>query len=368
MTDDDASVLLTPGPLTTSAGVKAAMQRDHGSRDADFLALTRAVRERLLDVVGGDPATHAAVPLAGSGTTAVEAMLLTLVPPDGRLLVLANGAYGERMAEIARAAGRAVTTLTWPADTAVDPAAVDAALAADPGIGHVAVVHVETTTGVENPLRAVAEVVRARGRALLVDGVASVGAVPLDLRETPVAALAGSANKGLQGVPGLAFCVARRDALNAAEGTAPSLTLDLAAQWRRFAHDGQWRFTPPTHAVAALARALDELDGEGGVPARHARYRDNLAVLRRSLRDRGFALLLDEGVQAPTIVTVYRPPHLPFDALYDGLAARGFLIYPGKLTEADSFRVGCIGAIGREAIAAFLDALDAVVAQTEAAG
>jgi len=191
-----------------------------------------------------------------------------------------------------------------------------------------------------------------------------VGAAPLDLTETPVTTLAGSANKGLQGVPGLSFCVARRDALAAAEGNAPALTLDLAAQWRRFERDGQWRFTPPTHALAALDRALDELDGEGGVPARIARYRDNLAALRHGLRERGFSLLLDEAVQAPTIVTVHRPADLPFDALYDGLAARGFLIYPGKLTAADTFRVGCIGAIGRGEIERFLAALDAVVAET----
>ncbi|SDF58580.1 2-aminoethylphosphonate--pyruvate transaminase [Limimonas halophila] len=362
MADDDAPILLTPGPLTTSAGVKAAMDRDHGSRDPGFLALTQRVRERLLRVVGGDPATHAAVPLAGSGTTAVEAMVLSLVPPDGRLLMLVNGAYGERMAQIARAAGRDVTTLTWPEDSPVDPGAVDAALAADPAIGHVAVVHVETTTGLENPLHAIARTVQARGRALLVDAVASVAATPLDLQETPVHALAGTANKGLQGVPGLAFCVARRDALDAADGRAPSLTLDLAAQWRRFQRDGQWRFTPPTHAVAALDRALDELDGEGGVPARIARYRDNCATLRAGLRARGFVPLLPDAHQAPTIVTVHRPPELAFDALYDGLAARGFLIYPRKLTAAETFRVGCIGAIGRREIEGFLIALDDVTA------
>ena len=346
------TLLLTPGPLTTSDRTRAAMGgRDWGSRDGDFLAMSERVRARLLALSGAVSATHAAVLVQGSGTFAVEAAVQTLVPRDGKLLVLINGAYGRRIAEIARRLGRAVATIEIPEDEAVEPAAVDRALATDPAITDVALVHLETTSGLLNPLRPVAEIVRARGRRLLVDAVGSIGAVPIP-PALPFAALVGSANKGLEGVPGLAFVVAARDRLAASAGSASSLSLDLHAQWRGFEQDGgQWRFTPPTHAVAALDAALDQLDEEGGVAARNARYQRNCAVLVEGMRALGFEPYLPAALQGSVIATFRIPQRTPldrwfsFERLYEFLHARGVVIYPGKLTAAPSFRIGCIGAV-----------------------
>jgi 2-aminoethylphosphonate-pyruvate transaminase len=357
--------LLTPGPLTTSATVKAAMLHDRGSRDRAFLALDRAVRDRLLALVHGRE-SHRCVPLQGSGTFAVEAMLGTLVPRRGRLLVLVNGAYGERMVKMAGYHGRAVETLTWAEDRPVDPAALDARLAAEPAIGHVAVVHCETSSGVLNPLEAVAEVTARHGRALLVDAMSSFGALPIDARGTRFDGLAASANKCLEGVPGVGFVLARSEALAAAAGNAPALSLDLADQDAAYARTGQWRFTPPTHVLAALHQALDELDAEGGVEGRGRRYARNARILLDGMRALGFVPLLAEAVQAPIILTFQMPadPRFRFEEFYELLRARGYVIYPGKLTVAPSFRMGCIGRLGPEvmhgAVAAVREAMAAL--------
>ncbi len=260
-------VLLTPGPLTTSATVKAAMLRDWGSRDAEFIEMTRRLRRRLTTLAGGD-GTHVCVPLQGSGTFAIEATIGTLLPPTGKLLVLINGAYGRRMATIAGVIGRRVTALHWPE---VEPIATDGleqALLADRGITHVAAVHCETTTGMLNPIEDVARVCAQYARPLIIDAMSAFGALPLDARETRFAAVVASSNKCLEGVPGVAFAIVERDLLERASGNAPSLSLDLFEQWRAFEADGQWRFTPPTQVVAALDRALDEHAAEGGVAGR----------------------------------------------------------------------------------------------------
>ena len=336
------TLLLTPGPLSTTDRTRAAMARDWGSRDKDFVALSEGVRARLLPLAAGSAATHAVVPLQGSGTFAVEAIVQSFVPRDGRLLVLVNGAYGRRVADIARATGRDHTALEWPEDQAVDPGAVAAALRNDPAITHVAVIHGETTSGLVNDVASVGAAVAAAGRELLVDAIGSLGAVPIPagLR---YAALAGSANKGLESVPGLAFVAARQDALDAARGNAASVVLDLHEQWRGFGANGQWRFTPPTHVVAALSAALDQLDEEGGIEARHARYRGNCAVLIGGMRALGFQTFLPDALQGPVIATFRTEAGFPFDELYDTLHAQGVVIYPGKLTAAPSFRIGCIG-------------------------
>ncbi len=338
-------LLLTPGPLTTSAATRAALGRDWGSRDDDFIALTARLRARLAALAGGAD-THETVLLAGSGTFAVEAALQSLVPRDGRTLLLVNGAYGRRMAEMLARLGRDHLVQEWPEDVPVDPAVVDRMLAADPAITDVAIVHCETTSGLLNPLEPVAAVAGRHGRRLLVDAMSSFGALPIDAERLGLTAVMASSNKGLEGVPGIGFVIARRAHLAGCAGNASSLSLDLHAQAASFSANGQWRFTPPVQVAAALDAALDQLDAEGGVAARGARYARLHARLVEGMAALGFATFLPGALQAPIIVT-FRDPGPPFDfwALYAALQAQGIVLYPGKLTRIPSFRIGCIGAI-----------------------
>jgi 2-aminoethylphosphonate-pyruvate transaminase len=338
--------LFTPGPLNTDPRVRAAMDRDWGSRDADFIALTAELRQRLLAVAGG-AATHVAVPLQGSGTFMLEAAVGTLVGKADKLLVVVNGAYGRRMAAIARRLGLLVDTLDHAEDQACDLARLAAALEADPAVTHVALVHVETTTGLENPLASAAALCARAGKALVVDAMSSFGALPIDLAATPITALLASSNKCLEGPPGIGFALVERGALAAAEGRNPSLSLDLHAQWQGFEADGQWRFTPPVQVAAGLVEALRLLEAEGGPPARLARYRRRFDRLAGALEQLGYRLYLDRAVQAPIIATFRPRPDRTFDfaALYARLAAQGLVIYPGKLTTAETFRIGVIGAL-----------------------
>lgn len=362
MAHHDDPLLLTPGPLTTSRTTKEAMLRDWGSRDGAFIAMNARVRERLVAMAGG-AGSHVAVLLQGSGTFAVEAMLGTFVPRDGNVLILINGAYGQRMARICGVIGRPHTPLEWPEDAAVDPGAVAARLAADPAITHVAVVHCETTSGILNPLAEVAAAVARAGRRLLIDAMSAFGALRCDAREVHFDALASSFNKCIEGVPGAAFVICRRQALEAAAGNAHSVSLDLHDQWTYMERTGQWRFTPPTHVLAAFDRALDEHAAEGGVEARGARYQRNCRVLVDGMRAMGFRPLLPDALQAPIIVTFHTPadPRFEFKTFYDRLAQRGYLIYPGKLTVADSFRIGCIGRLTEDDIRGALAAIRAVL-------
>jgi 2-aminoethylphosphonate-pyruvate transaminase len=337
-------LLFTPGPLTTSRTVKTAMLHDWGSRDAAFIAINRAVLRRIAELAGG-AGTHVSVPMQGSGTFAVEAMITTLVPRDGKLLLLVNGAYGQRAARIARIAGRAVEVHETPEDTPVDVARLDRTLAGDPAISHVFAVHCETTSGILNPLADIAAVVERHGRRLLVDAMSAFGALEIDARRLRFDALAASSNKCLEGVPGLGFVVCRRAALEACAGNATTLVLDLHDQWQAFEKTGQYRFTPPIHVIVALGQALDEHAAEGGVAGRGARYRGNCRLLVEGMRGLGFRTLLPDALQAPIIVTFHMPrdPAFVFQTFYDRLKDRGYVIYPGKLTVADSFRMGCIG-------------------------
>lgn len=339
--------LLTPGPLTTSMSVKQAMLRDWGSRDSEFIALNRRVRDRLVTIAGANR-THVCVPVQGSGTFAVEATIGTLLPRDGRLLVLVNGAYGKRMVRIAQVMGRSVASIETAENVPVSPSALADALAADATITHVAVVHCETTSGILNPVSEVAAACEQAGRPLIIDAMSSFGALPLDAAQMPFAAVVASSNKCLEGAPGFGYAIARRDALEAARGNAHSLSLDLEDQWRGLESSGQWRFTPPTHVLAAFDRALAEHEDEGGVAGRGARYRRNHQVLVDGMAELGFETLVPRALQAPIIVTFLMPadPRFVFETFYDALRQKGFVIYPGKLTIADSFRIGCIGRLG----------------------
>lgn len=356
-------LLLTPGPLTTSATVKQAMVHDWGSRDAEFLRINRMVLDRVVELAGGQ-GTHVTVPVQGSGTFAVEAMITSFVPRSGKLLVLINGAYGQRALRIAGIAGRATASLETLEDTPPDLTRLERMLAEDEAISHVFAVHCETTSGILNPIAEIAAIVARQGRRLLVDSMSAFGALAIDARQIRYDALAASSNKCLEGVPGLGFVVCRNEALADCKGNATTLVLDLFDQAEAFARTGQYRFTPPIHVIVALGKAIEEHAAEGGVAGRGQRYRDNAQVLIDGMRAMGFRTLLDDGLQAPIIVTFRMPtdPRFVFQRFYDGLKERGYVIYPGKLTVADSFRMGCIGRLYPEhmkgALAAVREVLD----------
>lgn len=359
---DRDRILLTPGPLTTTLRTKLAMLKDWGSWDADFNELTAGVRSRLLDVVHGQD-THVVVPLQGSGTFSVEAAVATLVPRDGHVLVPDNGAYCKRAARLTQMMGRKATLMPVAEESPVSAAAVEAQLEAHPDITHVILIHCETGTGVENPLPAVAEVCQRRGKGLIVDAMSSFAALPIDARSIRFDALVAASGKCLEGVPGMGFVFIRKAVLDACAGNSQSLAMDLHDQHVYMGKTGQWRFTPPTHVVAALSEAITQFVEEGGQPARLARYADNCRTLVDGMAALGFRPFLKPEVQAPIIVTFHAPAHPAYDfkRFYEGAKARGFMLYPGKLTQVETFRVGCIGAIGRnemrQAVEAVADTL-----------
>ncbi|WP_428548949.1 2-aminoethylphosphonate--pyruvate transaminase [Profundibacter sp.] len=337
--------LLTPGPLTTSYEVKQAMLRDWGSWDGDFRAVTAQMRKMLLDMVNDTKGEFDCVPMQGSGTFSVEAMLASFTPRDGKVLVLSNGAYGKRIAQTLEYLNR--DHVVFDKGDYMPPRGdeVTAALRADPAITHVVVVHCETSSGILNPVTEISQAVYAEGRKLLIDSMSAFGAIPLEVGEIRYQAMVSSANKCIEGVPGFGFVIARKDELEAAKGRSHSLSLDLHAQWAHMNKTGQWRFTPPTHVVVAFLEALKAHKAEGGVAGRGARYADNRDVLVDGMRGLGFETLLKDRWLSPIIVTFFCPAHdaFDFDAFYEGMKTKGFIIYPGKLTVVDSFRIGCIG-------------------------
>jgi 2-aminoethylphosphonate-pyruvate transaminase len=357
-------ILLTPGPLTTAKHVKEAMLHDWGSRDAAFLKINREVLERLPEIVNAR-GQYVSVPVQGSGTFAVEAMLTTFVPPAGKVLLLVNGAYGQRAKRILEIARRAVVVHETAEDTPPDLTEVDRLLGADTAITHVFTVHCETTSGILNPVADIGRLVRKHGRGLLVDAMSAFGALPLDLQEVGFDAVAASSNKCIEGIPGLGFVICSPAKLAEAKGNATTLVLDLHDQWQNFERTGQYRFTPPIHVIVAFHAALQAFFAEGGQPGRGRRYSENGRVLREGMQKLGFRPLLPAHLQAPIIHTFHMPKdaRFVFQRFYDALKDRGYVIYPGKLTVADSFRIGCIGAIDTSHMRDFLDTVAEVLAE-----
>ena len=339
-------ILLTPGPLTTSLATRQAMLRDWGSWDTAFNTMTASICADVVDIVHG-AGTHVCVPLEGSGTFSVEAALGTLVPRTGKVLVPVNGAYCQRIVRILGYLGRACTTIDVPEDRFPAPQQVEDALLRDPAITHVAQVHCETGTGILNPLPEIAQVAARHGKGLIVDAMSSFGAIAIDVRTTPFDALIAASGKCLEGVPGMGVVVIRKAALEGAQGNSHSLAMDLYDQHAYMQKTGQWRFTPPTHVVAALRAAIDQFIAEGGQPARGARYAANCRTLIEGMEQLGFKVFLDRKLQAPIIVTFHAPadPNYSFADFYQRVRAKGYILYPGKLTQVETFRVGCIGAI-----------------------
>ncbi|MGR9579148.1 2-aminoethylphosphonate--pyruvate transaminase [Pandoraea sputorum] len=339
-------ILLTPGPLTTSPATRQAMLRDWGSWDAQFNRITASLCRDLVDIVhGGDD--YVCVPLQGSGTFSVEAAIGTLTPRNARILVPDNGAYCQRILKICRYLGRDAVALPIPEDQAASAAAIDEALSRDPSITHVAQVHLETGAGVLNPLADIARVCQKHGKGLIVDAMSSFGAVEIDVRSMPFDALIAASGKCLEGVPGMGFVIAKKTVLEASGGNSHSLAMDLHDQYTYMQKTTQWRFTPPTHVVAALRAAVDQFLAEGGQPVRGGRYQRNCRALVDGMASLGFRPFLDAEVQAPVIVTFHAPTDSKYDfkAFYAAVRERGYILYPGKLTQIETFRVGCIGAI-----------------------
>jgi len=339
-------ILLTPGPLTTSLETKQAMLRDWGSWDASFNAITGSICKDLVDVVNG-AGTHVCVPLQGSGTFSVEAALSNLVPRDGKVLVPNNGAYCARIVKILKYIGRAHSVIDIAEDSQATAAMLEGAFKMDPAITHVAQVHCETGTGILNPLADIAAACARQKRGLIVDAMSSFGALEIDVSKSPIDAVVAASGKCIEGPPGMGFVIARQAVLEKSQGNSHSLAMDLHDQWTYMQKTTQWRFTPPTHVVAAFRVALDQFKAEGGVAARGARYRKNCDTLIDGMAALGFRPFLPRAVQAPVIVTFHAPgdPNYSFKAFYEKVKARGYVLYPGKLTQVETFRVGCIGAI-----------------------
>ena len=344
---DRDKILLTPGPLTTTLRTKLAMLRDWGSWDADFNAVTASVRKSLLAVIHGQD-SHVVVPLQGSGTFSVEAAVATLVPRDGHVLVLDNGAYCKRAAKLTTLMGRRCTVMGFDDAVQVSPAALADRLQSDRTITHVVMIHCETGAGVLNPLQAISDVCAANDKGLIVDAMSSFGAIEIDARKTRFDALVAASGKCLEGVPGMGFVFIRKTLLDECAGRSQSLAMDLHDQYVYMEKTTQWRFTPPTHVVVALAEAIAQFEAEGGQPARLARYTSNYQTLITGMKKFGFKPFLDPAIQAPIIVTFHAPADSRYDfkTFYAAARARGFILYPGKLTQIETFRVGCIGAIG----------------------
>ncbi|MBP0630618.1 MULTISPECIES: 2-aminoethylphosphonate--pyruvate transaminase [unclassified Cupriavidus] len=339
-------ILLTPGPLTTSLATKQAMLRDWGSWDASFNSITRSLCDDLVRIVHGE-GTHVCVPMQGSGTFSVEAAIANVVPRDGKVLVPQNGAYCQRILKICKVLGRASVELPIPEDQPATAALIEQALARDPSITHVAQVHCETGAGVLNPLPEIAALCQRLGKGLIVDAMSSFGAIGIDARTMPFDALVAATGKCIEGVPGMGFVLVKKDVLEASQGNSHSLALDLYDQYAYMQRTTQWRFTPPTHVVAAFRAALDQFLEEGGQPVRGARYRENCAALIQGMGQLGFRPFLPAAVQAPIIVTFHAPADARYDfkTFYSKVRERGYILYPGKLTQVETFRVGCIGAI-----------------------
>ncbi|UDM52821.1 2-aminoethylphosphonate--pyruvate transaminase [Cupriavidus sp. MP-37] len=339
-------ILLTPGPLTTSLATKQAMLRDWGSWDAAFNTITRSLCDDLVRIVHGE-GTHVCVPMQGSGTFSVEAAIANVVPRDGKVLVPQNGAYCQRILKICKVLGRACVELPIPEDQPASAALIEEALRRDPSITHVAQVHCETGAGVLNPLQDIALLCQRLGKGLIVDAMSSFGAIEIDARTMPFDALVAATGKCIEGVPGMGFVLVRKDVLEASQGNSHSLALDLYDQYVYMQKTTQWRFTPPTHVVAAFRAALDQFLEEGGQPVRGARYRRNCDTLVQGMAALGFRAFLPAAVQAPIIVTFHAPADARYDfkTFYSKVRERGYILYPGKLTQVETFRVGCIGAI-----------------------
>lgn len=344
--------LLTPGPLTTTETIKKEMLTDHCTWDNEYKEITQNIRKELLKLAHVSEETYTTVLMQGSGTFGVESVLTSAVGKNGKLLIAANGAYGERMEDIAKHAGLSYKILNFNYNETPDAEVIAKEIENDPAITHVSMVHCETTSGILNDIASVAEKVKVLGRVFIVDAMSSFGGVDIEVEKLGIDFIISSANKCIQGVPGFSFIICKKEALVKCEGQSVSLSLDLYEQWKCMDKDGKWRFTSPTHVVLAFAKALKELDEEGGIDARNQRYTENNKHLVAKMNEMGFRSYINLENQSPIITTFFYPDKtdFSFEDMYNFIKARGYAIYPGKLTDANVFRIGNIGEIYKEDI------------------
>ena len=358
-------VLFTPGPLTTSRTIKQATLRDVGHRDFEFIQMVKDIRKKLLVLAGVADQGYETVLMQGSGTYSVEAVISTALPANGKLMLIINGAYGKRIAKMAQVLKIASVECIYPEDALPDLREIEATLKEDAAITHVAIVHCETTTGLMNPIKEVGEIVKKYGKIYIVDAMSSFGAVPMNLADCYIDYMISSANKNLEGIPGFAYVIVRRDVLLATEGNARSLSLDLLDQWKGLEKNGQFRFSPPTHCILALNQALHELDLEGGVKGRAARYRENYETLVAGMRAMGFKEYLRPELQGYIITSFRYPtdPNFDFEEFYTRLNDKDYVIYPGKVSDADCFRIASCGRIFKNDIRDVLRAIPETITE-----
>ncbi len=356
-------LLFTPGPLTTSETVKQAMLHDYGSRDYTFINAVKEIRNQLLHYAGVKKEEgYDTVIMQGSGTFGVEAVMQTAIPQNGHLLIIINGAYGERIAKMVNILNIENTSLVYAEDEFPNLEEIENTLKNNASITHVAVVHCETTSGIFNPVFEIGQLVEAHQKVYIVDAMSSFGAVPINVKDCKIDYLVSSSNKCIEGVPGFSFAIVNTGHLNTCKGNSRSLSLDLYEQWKGLETNGQFRFTPPVHALMAFHKAIKELEEEGGVEGRSLRYQTNFKLLMDGMTLLGFQPYLSKAKQGYIINTFYSPTHsnYHFETFYQKLNERGYVIYPGKLTKADCFRIGNIGRIYAEDIEGLLKAIEQV--------
>lgn len=344
--------LLTPGPLTTTETVRKEMMFDHCTWDDDYKSITQKIRKQLLELAHVSEEEYTVVLMQGSGSFGVESVLTSVVGEEDKLLIVANGAYGERMEDMAKHAKIPYTMYNEVYYKIPDAEKIREILEQDPAITHVSMVHSETTSGILNDIQAVGKVVKEKGCTFIVDAMSSFGGVDIPVKDWGIDFIISSANKCIQGVPGFSFIIANREKLMESAGKARSLSLDLYDQWKTMEKDGKWRFTSPTHVVLAFSKALDEMLEEGGIEARSKRYYHNNRLLIQRMKEMGIQTYIDQEHQGPIITTFLYPENhkFAFSEMYQYIKDRGYAIYPGKVTEADTFRIGNIGEIYEEDI------------------
>ncbi|HJB15978.1 MAG TPA: 2-aminoethylphosphonate--pyruvate transaminase [Candidatus Blautia excrementipullorum] len=359
--------LLTPGPLTTTDSVKKEMMFDHCTWDDDYKKITQEIRRELLELAHVDEKEYTAVLMQGSGNFGVESVLTSVIGNGEKLLIAANGAYGERMEDIAKHAGIDYAIYHEHYNQVPKAEVIRDMLEKDQKITHVAMVHSETTSGILNDIEAVGKVVKEMGRVFIVDAMSSFAGVDIPVKDWGIDFIISSANKCIQGVPGFSFIIANRKLLEESKGKARSLSLDLYDQWKTMEVDGKWRFTSPTHVVLAFAQALKELKEEGGIPARSRRYKENNELLIKRMEEMGIHTYIDREHQGPIITTFFYPENynFKFSDMYNYIKDRGYAIYPGKVTEAETFRIGNIGEICKEDIIKVTDLIGEFLESTK---